>query len=417
MALTQLFSDIAEAIRTKDGTAEPISAQEFPDRILAIPAQSAAPGEPLTPGEVYRATRPADWLPMPEPTDDELFLLVSIPAGGSALLAFTATCTGDYTVSLGTVSGGVFVSQISTDVASGDCFETELSAFDYGNPSEGAAQVLVKVSGTDILTWEPAAHSRRTEPAGFHAWNVVEIRCRLPKATAVRPGGAAQTGALTALRYFAWEGGNQATDFSGMFGYCTGLIAVKTLDTAQAVNMSGMFQCCRSLTAIPVLNTEKVSNTARMFQECSSLPAVPELDTRNVTNAASMFEGCGSLSAAPELELPLLGSAANMFYGCGSLLSVPRLGLTGSIRNLNSLFTGCACLGALRLDPAVSGWAGRPLSIEGCALGREALLQLFRSLPVLTAAKSLTITGNPGAGELTEADTALAEERNWTLVL
>ena len=116
MALTQLFSDIAEAIRTKDGTAEPIPAREFPGRILALPAQGAGPGEPLTPGTVYRATRPADWPAMPEPADDEMFLLVSIPAGGSSLLAFTVTCAGDYTVSLGTVSGGVFVPRSTTEI-------------------------------------------------------------------------------------------------------------------------------------------------------------------------------------------------------------------------------------------------------------------------------------------------------------
>lgn len=84
--------------------------------IRSIPSGGGGPSAPLDPVEVYNATRPADWLPMPEPTDNEMYLLFLIPAGVSSLLAFTVTCTGSYTVALGTVTGGQFVQQSAVSV-------------------------------------------------------------------------------------------------------------------------------------------------------------------------------------------------------------------------------------------------------------------------------------------------------------
>lgn len=65
---------------------------------------------PPTAEEVYALTRPADWLALPQPAPGEVYMLALIPAEGSALLAFTVECTGNWTAAVGTVSGGAFVS-------------------------------------------------------------------------------------------------------------------------------------------------------------------------------------------------------------------------------------------------------------------------------------------------------------------
>ena len=49
--------------------------------------------EAPAPEEVYRTARPASWLTIPEPEDDEMYLLVHITDGLSTLLAFTVTCS------------------------------------------------------------------------------------------------------------------------------------------------------------------------------------------------------------------------------------------------------------------------------------------------------------------------------------
>ena len=314
-------------------------------QVESIFSGGGSTSEPLDPVEVYNTTRPSDWLPMPTPADNEMYLLFHIPDGVSSLLAFTVTCTGNYTVALGTVSNGAFVQMSSTSVASGSKYETELFADDYGNlTSDGHKQVMVKVSGADILTWAPSTHSKKTSPSDFAGWNIVEISCNLPSGKKVACGNETSKLALIKLRYFTWYGENAVT------------------------NMSYMFYSCYSLTAIPQLDTSAVTNMSYMFNYCSSLTAIPQLDTSAVTNMSYMFSGC--------------------YY-----------------------------LTAITLDNTVTGWAGYAISLSNCSLSHAAIVAFFNSLPTITSAKAITLTGNPGVSELTDAEKAIATGKGWTLTL
>ena len=91
---------------------------------------------PPTAEEVYALTRPSDWLALPQPAPGEVYMLALIPAEGSALLAFTVECTGNWTAAVGTVSGGAFVPTESAALASGAVWESELAAADFGGVTE-----------------------------------------------------------------------------------------------------------------------------------------------------------------------------------------------------------------------------------------------------------------------------------------
>ena len=317
------MTKVADAIRAKGGTTEALA---WPDGYkTAIDAIQTGGGggssDPTDPVEVYNNTRPSDWLPMPTPADNEMYLLFHIPDGFSSLLAFTVTCTGNYTVALGSVSDGAFVQMISTSVASGSKYEAELFADDYGNlTSDGHKQVMVKVSGTDILTWEPSNHSKKTSPAKFAGWNIVEISCNLPSGTSVACGSSTVNSALKKLRYFAWYGNNAVTDMTNMFYYCYSLTAIPQIDTSAVTNMNNMFNSCNSLTSIAFDNT-------------------------------------------------------------------------------------------------VTGWAGYAIKLIDCSLSHAAIVAFFNSLPTITSAKAITLTGNPGVSELTDAEKAIATGKGWTLTL
>ena len=391
MALTELFTDIANAIREKDGTTEAIVANSFPARIRALPASGGTSSVAPDPVEVYNSTRPVDWLPMPEPADDEMYLLFHIPDGVSSLLAFTVTCTGPYTVALGTVTDRRFVQQSAVSVTSGSKYEAELFASDYGNlTSTGMKQVMVKVSGADIKTWEPSTHSRKASPSNFSIWNIVDISCRLPSGTWVGCGSNTSDKALKNLRYFSWKGENSVTNMVGMFQNCSSLMTIPQLGTSNVTNMSNMFQSCYSLTAIPQLNTSCVTNMSDMFSRCFSLTTIPQLDTSSVTNMNRMFQNCYSLTAIPQLG-------------------------TSNVTSMYSVFDGCRSLAKAALKPSVTGWTGLNISLSDCSLWHDALVNLFNSLPSITSAKILTITGNPGVSKLTDAEKAIATGKNWAL--
>ncbi len=396
---------------------------------------------PRDPMELYKTTRPADWLPMPAPADNEMYLLFHIPDGEASLVAFTVTCGGSYTVALGTVSGGAFVERSHTSAASGSKYENELSAGDWGDlTSDGFKQVMIKVSGTDLLTWIMSVHSKKTSPAYYASWNIVEIACRLPRGTSVGCGTNTSTFALRALRYFAWYGTNEATSINGVFGNCESLLAILALDTSKVTNLSALFQNCYSLRAIPKLNTSTATGFGSMFRECLALEAIPELDTSNATNVSGMFYNCRALISVPALDfskatnmnstfyqclnlhtIPALDTSSavtfnNLFYNDHSLIKVPMLN-TASITNMNGMFTSAHALSAFKLDPNVTGWDGVALSLGNCSLGHTALVELFRSLPAITSSKELTLTGNPGVSELTDGEKAIATGKNWTLKL
>ena len=368
-------SDALSAVAAK-GVTVPSGAgvNELPGLIASITGGGGggSSGELLDPVEVYNTTRPSDWLPMPTPADNEMYLLFHIPDGVSSLLAFTVTCTGNYTVALGTVSGGSFVASSSVDIASGSKYETELFADDYGNlTSDGHKQVMVKVSGTDILTWSPSTHSKKTSPSNFAGWNIVEIACRLPSGTSVACGSSTGALALRSLRYFTWHGENAVTNMSKMFYGCNSLTAIPQLDTSAVTDMSFMFTNCNSLTAIPQLNTLAVTNMSQMFTNCNSLTAVPQMDTSAVTNMSFMFNSCDSLTAIPQMD-------------------------TSAVTNMSFMFNVCYSLTSITLDNTVTGWAGYAVSLQDCSLSHAAIVAFFNSLPTITSAKAITLTGNPG---------------------
>ena len=370
------MTSVAYSIRTKGGTTEALAWPDgYKTAIEAIQTGGGggggggSSGGPLDPVEVYNNTRPSDWLSMPTPADNEMYLLFHIPNGFSSLLAFTVTCTGNYTVALGSVSDGAFVQMSSTSVASGSKYEAELFADDYGNlTSDGMKQVMVKVSCTDILAWAPSTHSKKTSPSDFAGWNIVEISCNLPSGTSVACGSSTGNKSLKKLRYFAWYGKNAVTNMSNMFNSCNSLTAIPQMDTSAVTNMSYMFISCNSLTAIPQMDTSAVTNMYRMFIGCNSLTAIPQMDTSAVTDMGYMFNRCNSLTA-------------------------------------------------ITLNNTVTGWAGYAISLSDCSLSHAAIVAFFNSLPTITSANAITLTGNPGVSELTNAEKAIATGKGWTLTL
>ncbi len=604
---------IANAIRKKTGGTDTYKPGQMAAAIEAIEMGGSGGGtvaEPLDPKQVYAERRPKDWLPMPVPEADEVYLLFHIPVVGvTSLIAFTATCTGNYKVELGTMANGAFSPISETSVTSGTTYEAELAASDWGHvTSNGMAQCMIKVSGSTITNFKQATHSKKTSPFNFVSWNIVEVSYNLPNGTFKMMHGGGAGYSLSKLKFCSVYAAKISGEASEMFSYCENLITIPVLeignvlyaanmfnycksivaipqlkttgikdmmymfancislavmpqldtssvldirgifincysltkvpqmDTSKATNMSDMFKnCyslkkipeldtssakymeemfynCNSLTAIPQMDTSKATNMYRMFYNCSSLMKIPQMNTSSVTNMQEMFYNCNSLTEIPQMDTSKVTNMSRMFYGCYSLKEIPLLDTsnttnmsemfyycvsltdipdidtgnvttmnytfsdcyllkkipqldtskvtnmgyafsgcqlieeippidTSKVTNMTRMFYGCDSLMkipqlntskvttmsnilqysnsliSLKLDPTVTGWTGCAISLKDCSLGHTALVEFFNSLPTITSSKAITLTGNPGVSELTDAEKAIATGKGWTLTL
>lgn len=471
-------ADIKSAIEEKGQDVGEIPFSQYPKKIRAIEQDGSSKEGlvfPLDPMAVYKATRPSDWLQMPEPQDNEIYLLFHIPDGLSSLIAVNVTCTGSYTIALGTVKNGIFIQSSSTENPSGTKYQAELFAKDYGDlTSDGFKQVMIKLSGTDILTMANSTHKDKYPYSKYFSdWNIVEISCRLPKGTSVNIGSSSyDEAALRQLRYFSWLGENQATTMSNIFHYCHSLIAILHLDTSSVKNMSKMFSECHSLKAIPQFDTSSVTDMSDMFSQCSSmitipflstgsvkdmtnmfyycssLISIPHINTKSVTKMGYMFDCCYSLITIPPLDFSFVERMDSMFNRCYSLISIPQLETPSAERldymfcdctalisvgkidishasDTRNMFSGCESLSSVKFVPNEEAeWNSytEDLHIKGANLNHDAIVELFKSLPTASGTSSvrvmtLTLTNNPGVKELTDEEKKIATDKNWTLTL
>ena len=137
---------------------------------------------------------------------------------------------------------------------------------------------------------------------------------------------------------------------------------------------------------IKIVRMDRTS-MGNMFQYCSSLQSVPLFNTGNVTDMISMFGGCSSLQSVPLFNTDKVTNMSNMFQYCYSLTSAQLAGTKFNI------------------------------SYTDCKLSRSALVAIFNGLADLTGgtARTITISGNFGAAQLTQADRDIARNKNWTI--
>ena len=136
---------------------------------------------------------------------------------------------------------------------------------------------------------------------------------------------------------------SNVTSMNSMFYNCYSLTAIPQLDTSNVTRMESTFENCYLLTTIPLLDTSKVTVMQKMFSGCSSLTAIPLLDTSKVTVMTYMFYCCHPLSAIPLLDTSKVTNMNYMFSGCSSLTAIPLLD-TSKVTNMYQMFDNCRSL-------------------------------------------------------------------------
>ena len=353
---------IAAAIENKGVTVGAIPFSQYPSKIAEISGGGGTPPAPQPDPWV----RPADWLALPTITeDDNMFAgLLAITNDEANYIALSAA--GNYTVDWGDGT----IENYNSGVTAQHYYDYNNTALVGTECSRGYRQAVVKVTPQPAATFTGINLQLRHSAMSAQIYNVQWLDLAM--------GGAA----LDDIR-FAQSNISPSSTRLIRTDWCEQVKIVRMNRT----NMSYMFGNCYSLQSVPLFSTTNVTNMNYMFGNCYSLQSVPLFSTTNVTNMSYMFYGCYSLQSVSLFSTTNVTNMSYMFQFCVSLTSAPLAGTKFNI------------------------------SYTNCKLSRSALVAIFNGLADLTAstAQTITIAGNFGAAQLTQADRGIALNKNWTI--
>ena len=226
--LSDFLTDVANSIRTKTGTTDPINAQDFSDKILSI---STLKG-------VLDATKDATFLfDNYKGTSVDGLIQYNDTENVTEMRNMFQYCTNLTTVPLFNTGNVTTMNQMFDRCTA----LTTIPQFDTSNVISMSYMFMDCTSLTTI----PQLNTSNVKDAGMHK----------------------------------------------MFYNCQALTSIPLLDTSKVTDMGFMFYNCRALTTIPLLDTSKVTNMNSMFSGCTNLTTIPALDVSNVTDMTYMFAG------------------------------------------------------------------------------------------------------------------------------
>lgn len=179
-----------------------------------------------------------------------------------------------------------------------------------------------------------------------------------------------------------------ATDFSSMFKNCYSLISIPQLDTSKATTLNSMFYGCRSIIHIPLLDTSSAVNTASLFYGCFSLTCIPHLDLSLVETADAMFYNCYSVVDVPHLNIgekstSVKYSINNIFYNCNSITKISIY--YSSTTAPTNPFYNCYALSTLLISKYYGNWQLTNVPL----LSKESILYIINNINTNISGSSL----------------------------
>lgn len=111
------------------------------------------------------------------------------------------------------------------------------------------------------------------------------------------------------------------TNVRELFGRCTNLLYVPSLDISSATQASGMFLHDGNLRYIGgELDLANVSDATHMFLYCYKLKNFPVKNTQNITKMYGMFRGCREMTELPDnFSMASVTNCPGIFADCGKL--------------------------------------------------------------------------------------------------
>lgn len=472
--LTEFLTGIADAIRAKKGTTDPIPAVNFAAEIASIEAQPVL--EPLA------VAQNGVYVPGDE-VDGFSEVTVQVEQEPPTLSELEVTENGEYAPEEGTdgfskvtvnVEQGVSLPELASPAAAEDIAQGKEAIDQNGEKVSGAmpvnaAEAVVLDATTPLYQIPAGKHTGEGRVSIELEEKTVVLTAEQQEITptagkvlgkVIVPAGAAggeDELTITNASHLFYYGARldqmdkllaackNVTSTEYMFDHCDAelpAVDLSKLDTSHCTNMQYMFNYNRSLKELDVsgFDTSQVKGMQYMFNFCSGLKEldVSNFDTAEVTSMDYMFANCTSLLALDlrNFDTSKCGSMKTMFSWCSALKEIigfsasKTVGITIGFPNGSSAASRYPLRRlTFRTDLAAGKYAIRSaINIKFCCFHKSGMRELFESLPDLTgttvsnAYKTITITGNPCVvNEIALTDgssyTVINATNNWEKML
>ena len=411
------LASIADTLRSKGGTTEQlVFPQDFNKAIESLNTFTPPTSEILDPDEVYRTTRPADWLPMPTPRDDEIYLLLHILDGIDGYFAANLIFSGVCSVEFGSVHNGLFVSQDSLTPVSETRFTKTLPYQDYGDvTSDGYRQCMIRIKGTVTRIFLGKDSIR--EPASLLKDIVCGIDLDGLSCSASGNNTADGNTSIRTLEYVRFVGNGGLKNLGTTFFGCNALRSLSCEKKNSATDGISTLRDCRSLVALSAnFLCGLTGRTTYMLAGCG-IRHLPKFHATPASlDSMSYSNGCDFERFTSEIfDTRNVTSFQNAFFRCTSLLEILGLRIDKATKFINTFgYTYNLSRLTFAGETTPGGWT---INLIDSCLEHAALIEMIESLPVATAAATINLTGNPGASQLTDEEIAVATSKNWTVTI
>lgn len=134
--------------------------------------------------------------------------------------------------------------------------------------------------------------------------------------------------------------------------------------------------------------------------------------TNKITSATYMFANCRSLISA-KIDTSYMTNISYFFYGCSGLATA-EINIT-KITTATSVFSSNYCLTKLLFTGSRTTWPA-DIALNSAGITVDAAVDFFESLPTITTSRNINLSSTPSKSiGLTEEQTAIATNKNWTL--